>query len=115
VELKKDDVLFVVGYPGRHRIEFDKAIYWGTAPFLFGVADVTKHSIYVNTERMVTLARQRLSEIHENPYGGVSGSLCFALEKNLKPCLVGIVSEHGLDTMKITRLKCLRPDGKLRK
>jgi len=111
----KDHVLLAIGYPGRNRVEFDKAIYWGTTPFLSIATDVTERKIYSSTHRMVNLGRQRLSEIHKNPYGGLSGSLCFALRKNFRPQLVGVVSEHAMETMTITRLQCLKSDGMLKK
>jgi hypothetical protein len=111
----KENVLLVIGYPGRHRVEFDKAIYWGTTPHLSIASDVTERNIYSSTQRMVNLNRQRLSGIYENPYGGVSGSLCFVLQKDFRPQLVGVVSKHAMETMTITRLQCLRSDGMLKK
>lgn len=114
-KVEKDVILLVVGYPKRNRFETDKNILWGTSPHLFLAADVTDYTIMAKTDGIRNMDWQLLSERHENPYGGISGSLCFAIKKNWLVEPIAIVIQH-LDELKMMQfrlLRCLNPDGTL--
>jgi len=115
--VKKGDKLAFVGYPGINRHETDKAIFWGTTPHVMIAQDVSDYSVIANTSRVMNVDRELLSEKYENPYGGTSGSPCFLVQQFSSVKLVAFVIEHlkGLQIMKFTSLKCLKPDGTIRR
>jgi hypothetical protein len=114
--VRKGDKLAFVGYPGRNRIETERAIFWGTTPHLLIAEDVSNYSMVAKTSRVMNLDRELLSERYENPYGGISGSPCFLVQKYSSVELVAFVTEHlnDLQIMKFTSLNCLKSDGTFR-
>jgi len=111
--VKKGDRLAVVGYPGRNRYETNKAIFWGTTPHVLITEDISNYSIVAKTSRIMNFDRELLSERHENPYGGISGSPCFLIQRYSLLQLVAFATEHltDLQIMKFTSLHCLNSDG----
>jgi hypothetical protein len=115
--VKKGNRLAFVGYPAMHRSETDDGIYFGTTPHVVVAQDVSDYALIAETSRVMNVERKLLSEQHENPYGGVSGSPCFLVQKNLLVHPVAFVTEHhkGLQILKFTSAKCLNPDGTIKR
>ena len=84
-----------MGYPAIHRSETDEGIYFGTTTHVVVAQDVSDYSLIADTSRVMNVERVLLSERHENPYGGVSGSPCFLVRENLLVELVAFVTEHN--------------------
>jgi len=121
-QLKEQDAVAIIGYPGKFRTELEEGISFGNVPHIGFASSISGYFFVMDFTRMMSINREldmhHKSEKHQ--YGGISGGPCFMFGRDYEPVLVGIVSDNlkfsfgELDIIKITSTSCIDEDGKLR-
>jgi len=120
-QLKEQDPVAIIGYPGKHRSEWDDGIKYGRVPYLGFAASISGHKIMVDFTRMMSQQRELTIKKGDdkNALGGVSGGPCFLVKRDYEPVLIGFVTEHinfsmaEVNFLQITSSKCIDENGKI--
>lgn len=114
-QVKEGDPLAFIGYPGRVEACTSIGVRFRRTPYVTFASDVSDTRVVSDISRMKRLKRRSEDEGPENEYGGISGSPCFLVRRDLQVELVAFTIEKGLNILKFTLARCLSPDGTIRR
>jgi hypothetical protein len=114
-----NDLVAIIGCPGRQRIDLGHSVFWGRQPYIGIVSEIKDFKIKVDFTRMMSLNRElTINPEDEKPAtSGTSGCPCFVFRADYKPYLIGFVTEHHIrfkNEVEITTAQCINEDGTLK-
>ena len=114
-----NDVIAIIGCPGKQRIDLGHAVGWGRQPYIGFVSEISGFKIKVDFTRMMSLNRElTINPTDKDPATtGTSGCPCFVFRSDYKPYLIGFVTEHQIkfkNEVHITYASCINENGTLK-
>jgi hypothetical protein len=114
-----NDMVVIIGCPGKQRKDLGHAIIWGRQPYIGFVSQIQDFRIKVDFSKMMSLNRELvINPKDKDPAtAGTSGCPCFVFRSDYKPYLIGFVTEHHIqfkNEVEITTASCINEDGTLK-
>jgi hypothetical protein len=121
-QLTTNDLVGVIGSPGKQRFETEKGTGFGRQPYFAYVLATSGFTIRVDFTRVMSLDRElTYKQGDKKPAtAGVSGGPCFLINTDYKSYLIGIVTDHVCyegrqdNYLTVTTANCINEDGTLK-
>ena len=117
-----NDLVGVIGSPGKQRIETAKGTGFARQPYFAYVSATSGFTIRVDFTRVMSFDRElTYKQGDKKPAtAGVSGGPCFLITTDYKAYLMGIVTDHVYyedrqdNYLTVTTASCINEDGTLK-
>ena len=121
-EFTANDLVGVIGSPGKQRIQTEKGIGWARQPYFAYVSATSGFTIRVDFTRVMSLDRELTHKQGDKKpaTAGVSGGPCFLIHTDYKSYLLGIVTDHVCyedrpdNYLTVTTANCINENGTLK-
>jgi hypothetical protein len=110
-QLKLNDRLAFIGYPGRIPAENPIEIRFFRSPYLIRASDMNASFVVSNLANVCLPKNVPPLKYQSTGRGGISGSPCFLILPNLTAHLVAFATSEAMNLLKMTRASCLNVDG----
>jgi hypothetical protein len=111
----KGDALAFVGFPGRIQAQTSIGVMFRRRLHATFAYDVSDSRVVSDVSRLKSSKQKPESMGQEAAYGGISGSPCFLVRRNLLLQLVAFATSEALNVLRFTLAGCLNADGTLRR
>jgi hypothetical protein len=120
-QLTTNDLVGIIGSPGKQRFETEKGTGFGRQPYFAYVSATSGFTIRVDFTRVMSLDRElTYKQGDKKPaIAGVSGGPCFLINTDYKSYLIGVVTDHVCyedredNYLTVTTANCINEDGTL--
>jgi hypothetical protein len=101
-------ILYLIGFPGKGRVEDDSSIWFPRQPIGLRASDVGDYSFFSRPTRL---------QLDETDYGGISGAPCYVVQEDAPIKLVGFATgfaPNQMNMLQFTYIRYIGQDGIIR-